>query len=379
LVLLQCGFIASTLILPDDYSKLKFLSLYSLLAFSLMTVLYRLFDVRWSKVLLLVLVPGVWGGLNGWLISAPGLESEIKLYLLAVVAYILAFSLVDPYLFVVLRKVIKVISYAHIAIFVVALASFGNPYYDRVREVLGFHWQYAGWYVKIFTSQITQVLFLLPAVMGYYYYEKKGWGGLAIGLALMIILSGRLVGIVVLVAIIFYFFKPLKILLSLFFFGVVFVFVGFVFGQGHLAWPNWHLLMGDVYIGDNIRVIQAKELIRLISMHPIFGSGLGFVSDECIRSAEMPWRFEWVYLKVILNVGMFGFLVYLYFYISFLRKIGHVINCESQVYPILLGSIGFVVASSTNPYIMSVTNIWILFIPYIVYVGLISKGRLEKL
>jgi hypothetical protein len=118
-------------------------------------------------------------------------------------------------------------------------------------------------------------------------------------------------------------------------------------------------------IGAAIRQSQASILMEEINSSLLFGKGFGFVIETCIRSEAQPWRFELTYLSLILNVGIVGFLMLVFTYCMWIKKSIAIIHNRNVAYSLLGGSLFFIVCSSTNPYLLSVENVWIFFIPYL--------------
>lgn len=119
-------------------------------------------------------------------------------------------------------------------------------------------------------------------------------------------------------------------------------------------------------LGALIRRAQTIVLLDEMSKFPVFGTGFGYVIQTCIRSEGQPWRFELGLLSLTMNVGIFGMLVYAIAYLWWLWLAVRQGLLMEKTFPLIAGSILFIACSATNPYIFSVENIWIYFIPYLI-------------
>jgi hypothetical protein len=114
------------------------------------------------------------------------------------------------------------------------------------------------------------------------------------------------------------------------------------------------------------RSMQFQALIKGWIERPFIGHGHGAVA-EVIRSQEMPWAYELQYVDLLFKTGIIGFLIYSlsgFWIILKLIKIAKKIP-ESRmiIIPILTGVISFLVANTTNPYLLKFDYIWILILP----------------
>ena len=117
--------------------------------------------------------------------------------------------------------------------------------------------------------------------------------------------------------------------------------------------------------GAQIRNSQIQILIEKISTSPWLGSGLGSIIPNCIRSVEQPWRFEISYLTMAKDIGLLGVFLMSIVYLRWTLSVMSSSLDKSVSIPLLGGSLFFIICSVTNPYIMSVENIFVYFIPYI--------------
>lgn len=118
-------------------------------------------------------------------------------------------------------------------------------------------------------------------------------------------------------------------------------------------------------LGAIIRNNQIQALIHQIVRAPWLGHGLGYILPQCIRSEQQPWRFEIVYLGMAMNIGLLGILFYCIVYVRWLLgAVGATLD-KSVSFPLLGGSLFFLICAASNPYIMAVEYLWILFLPYL--------------
>ena len=115
------------------------------------------------------------------------------------------------------------------------------------------------------------------------------------------------------------------------------------------------------------RFQQFFELFNAWKEYPFFGSGLGATIDGYYRNDEMPWMFELSYLYQLYATGLFGVFFYI-FLIFFMFKKCISIARENEYYrtitiAILTGTISFLIANATNPYLYSFEHMWALFAP----------------
>ncbi|WP_144020033.1 O-antigen ligase family protein [Persephonella hydrogeniphila] len=129
------------------------------------------------------------------------------------------------------------------------------------------------------------------------------------------------------------------------------------------------------------RYEQFFALIDGFSENPLFGQGFGAVASV-IRSEEQPWAYELFYVALLFHAGIIGFFVYalLTFWIIWqgIKILKNYINIKYML-PYLTGTISFLLASASNPYLTKFDYMWIIFIPimYINYYFLYKKRYFE--
>ena len=105
---------------------------------------------------------------------------------------------------------------------------------------------------------------------------------------------------------------------------------------------------------------------------PLIGSGLGAVASV-VRSQSQPWAYELSYNALLFQTGILGTLVYLGGVLWIFSNGGRIIASESPLSrglrPVLVGSVCFLLANATNPYLEKFDYMWVIFLP-VAYVNL---------
>jgi hypothetical protein len=104
---------------------------------------------------------------------------------------------------------------------------------------------------------------------------------------------------------------------------------------------------------------QVAELLDGWRLHRIFGSGLGAtLPDGYYRDAAVPWSFEQTYLQILFQMGIVGLIVVLSVPLAAVRywwrwtpRLRRAERVEAQ--SAVGGLLGVLVATATNPYLMS--------------------------
>jgi len=377
----------------------------------------------------LVVLPGIWGVIIGVISYNPGVNAEMAFYVLAPLSYLIAFRFVSVSFLSLVSPIIKLFCMLNIAVFFFLFLSEGGWLYDFLQRRTEFVIQYLPGYSKVFTLQATQLIFLLPVSLMYFYFKKNVLNFILLAACLlMALLIGRKA-----ILILFCLFFLMLVLYSVYqksnskhvmllFFPVIISIVAFfnlsdfdnkkyvdaVFNSFpsfessepirntqiqmltkkiesleplESLEPSWQ----DLYdskdnlcslvnikseskvhdkLGAEVRNTQIQMLTKSIYKSPWLGNGIGSVIPSCIRSAQQPWRFEMTYLTIAKDIGLLGLFLLSIAYLKWM--LGVVFSCldKSVSFPLLAGSLFFMICSVTNPYIMSVENIFVYFIPY---------------
>lgn len=355
----------------------------------------------------LLIVTCLYGIILGFVNKNPGAHSELALYGYAIAAYLFLFGILARQKNILSAFEIgaKVSIVMIIFIFYFLFFVQDGSLRDYLADKLNFIIQHPDGYVKAHSLQTTSLLFLMPVMLGFY-YQKKSFtnGSLLMALALMILLSGRKSAIILLMAFvpilsIMRFWKRKSVMDTLLFVSpfvmswVIFLIIansempmlfksvadGFavlnietVSENNLCAFETFYTAGVDpAKIGAAIRQAQANILFEHIKAVPFQGRGLGYVVDSCMRSETQPWRFELTYLALAMNVGLFGIFFIAGTYVLWVKKAFSNGCLRDSAFPFVFGSVFFIVCSATNPYLFSVENVWIFFLPY--FFALISE------
>lgn len=114
--------------------------------------------------------------------------------------------------------------------------------------------------------------------------------------------------------------------------------------------------------GAIIRDAQRSALLEKWKDRPIFGHGYGSVAEGYIRNHRIPWAYELSYVSKLMNIGIIGLSIYL-FYIGIILL--NLASYSKSNYVFYLSSItGFItilIANSTNPYLDSFEYMWMIY------------------
>lgn len=383
-------------------------------------------DTRWPLDWLVVL-PGVWGAIYGFSSGNIGARSELAVFVMAPIVYLLIFLRPTSVLLNRMEPVLKVICALNLLVFFFLYFTESGRFRSLLEAATHFRIQYPEGYVKVNTLQITPLIFLLPAIAGYYYFRQTFVNFILVTAAiLMALLSGRKAVLLLFIALtvcawLYHLYRyrnlkaALKLILPCLLALVIFPqvatfdnskFSGVLFnsfpeldalvlrggartaskpvadeqsGVERREFSHLYNLPSNVCalenyldagvapdkLGPAVRNAQVSTLRKEISARPFFGQGLGYVSADCIRSEQQPWRFELTYLGMALNIGLVGMALFGLVYLRWLKIAFSALLPRQETVPILCGSAFFLICSASNPYILSVEYLWIYFIPFL--------------
>lgn len=114
------------------------------------------------------------------------------------------------------------------------------------------------------------------------------------------------------------------------------------------------------------RSYQSIYLLDGWASAPFFGNGFGAVASY-VRNDEMPWAYEMYYLSLLFQIGVFGIFSYaigiFYIYRAGIKIINSNASYAQLVRPALVGLACYLIASSSNPYLVRFDGLWAIFIP----------------
>jgi O-antigen ligase len=114
------------------------------------------------------------------------------------------------------------------------------------------------------------------------------------------------------------------------------------------------------------RFLQAASLWEKFTESPLIGRGFGSTVDV-VRSHETPWAYELSYLALLMNVGLFGFLIYSVAVIWIALK-GIELSRKNAEFaklfvPLIVSLCAFLIMNATNPYLGKFDYLWVIFLP----------------
>lgn len=129
------------------------------------------------------------------------------------------------------------------------------------------------------------------------------------------------------------------------------------------------------------RKMQFFALLNGWIEHPLLGAGHG-AGVAYSRSIEQPWAYELVYVALLYQTGMIGFVIYMFaimwiFWYSF-RIIKLDIYLGLYMIPILVVVTCFLIANATNPYLTKYDYMWIIFLPIAFINYWLLKSNVKK-
>jgi O-antigen ligase len=113
--------------------------------------------------------------------------------------------------------------------------------------------------------------------------------------------------------------------------------------------------LGDASAGS--RVDQAPKLWDAFKGNPVFGDGFGAViRPRYIRDSAAPWSYELTYLQILFQVGVLGLIAILALPLAAIwRGLRESVAGDLRSGPLAgtLAIVGILLASATNPYLLS--------------------------
>ncbi len=126
--------------------------------------------------------------------------------------------------------------------------------------------------------------------------------------------------------------------------------VGMLFGAVHR--PSF---LGDSSAGQ--RATQAPKLWDAFKQNPVWGDGLGaVVRPRYVRDPAAPWSYELTYLQLLFQMGVLGLLAVLALPLAVVRRgLREAGKGALRPQPLAgaMAILGILVASATNPYLLS--------------------------
>lgn len=128
--------------------------------------------------------------------------------------------------------------------------------------------------------------------------------------------------------------------------------------------------------------IRGRELVSLVQgwlQSPTVGHGLGAVASF-VRSPSQPWAYELSYNDLLFQTGVIGGMLYLAGVVwIFWQALGVIRSSPlaASLRPVVVGSICFLLANGTNPYLAKFDYLWTVFLPlaYVNFWRLKTTGK----
>jgi hypothetical protein len=136
----------------------------------------------------------------------------------------------------------------------------------------------------------------------------------------------------------------------------------------------------ESYVRASVRKEQFLNLVTGWTEAPLLGAGHGAVAPGWLRSEDQPWAYELSYVALLFHTGLLGFMAYaagvawiLWMGLRIIRSGGRL---GLYMLPVLVGTICFLLANATNPYLEKYDYMWVIFLPLAVINGwLLTRER----
>ncbi len=254
-------------------------------------------------------------------------------------------------------------------------------------------------------SSLPMLMFLQPYLFNYFIVTKKSKLNRLLVfttfliMTLIMCLVGRRILLIIALSfpvIIFYFHKKRPVLINfnvsfkhiLILLIVIFTLFGIIATKLNLDFTSIyeHFLFSfqieqfssDGKYVENVRVETFRHLMNKWLESPLFGYGSGAHDPDYYRSDLTPWNYEIFYVYFLFSFGLIGIVLY-GFGIYFIYKSCMDIFKSKSVYAgyalsSLFGMIAFLIGSATNPYLLKLESLIVIFIP-IMIINLYKKSQ----
>jgi len=115
-------------------------------------------------------------------------------------------------------------------------------------------------------------------------------------------------------------------------------------------------------VGAIIRDTQKNALIDKWRRKPFLGFGYGASVNDYIRNQKTPWAYELSYVAKLMNIGIIGMSIYLFFISFLVLKLSVRLKNNYIFYLSSITSfITVLIANSSNPYLDSFEYMWMIY------------------
>lgn len=271
---------------------------------------------------------------------------------------------------------------------VIPEAGFINALALGDKQAVGIH----GDYVQVLVANLNSLPFLFPFVLSLIYVGDNNsglcgsrtwiWLSFVLQLALILISGRRALWVLVVVTpVILFFVASVMRQVNRQFVVYVIALMVFIVGiGGGLSVLKFGFNFDDVYhiladafefgaVSGASNVNRAHQFVALVNGWwdaPLFGHGFGTFPLSYIRAPDMPWSYELYYVALLFHVGIVGVLIYFAAVIWLVWKAIRIsrrhVGSSSFILPALMGLIGTLIATATNPYLDRFDGIWVIFV-----------------
>lgn len=149
----------------------------------------------------------------------------------------------------------------------------------------------------------------------------------------------------------------------------LFVYLGALYGIS-LTTIGRMVASGFQFGSDPVAMSRARQFGALVQgwmASPLLGSGHGMPAPDVIRSLDMPWAYELSYVALLYHTGLVGVVAYaagvLWIALTGVRLLRSGDPLAPGFLAVLVGSISFLIANATNPYLEKYDYLWVIFLP----------------
>ena len=121
---------------------------------------------------------------------------------------------------------------------------------------------------------------------------------------------------------------------------------------------------------DSGSIIRRNQIVAMIKewvKHPILGSGIastvGYIRDGHYIETS---AFESSYFIILYQKGIVGFILFFAMVIQGIKGLKKRVDAHCLSESFLMGMLGFLIANAFNPYLASLSTIWIMFLPLLI-------------
>lgn len=114
--------------------------------------------------------------------------------------------------------------------------------------------------------------------------------------------------------------------------------------------------------GAVVRNYQKNALIEKWKESPLLGFGFGGTAGNYIRNPKTPFAYELSYVAKLMNIGIVGMSIYLFFIVYIISKLTIYLKNNYVFYlAAITGFIIILIANSSNPYLDSFEYMWMIY------------------